>query len=311
MRKKLRMEEVVALWLKEKRNYIKTSTYAYYLFAAENYIILQLGKKSITQITEKEIQNAVLYWQNQGGKKRGPMQKSTVQNLVMIIKQILKFAVKEGYIEDCSLKIRFLPPSHGRKQKVFSKKEQADIIHAILSEPSYKSFGILLCLNSGLRIGELCALRWEDFDFSNGIIHITKTLQRIYEQNSIPKTKIIISSPKTFTSIREIPLSYKMLEILDKLGNRSNKGYVLTNTQNYMEPRAFRRFYMQFLEKHQIVPLNFHCLRHTFATRCIENGGDYKSVSEILGHTTINTTLNMYVHPEIEEKRKCVDLIQW
>jgi len=161
-----------------------------------------------------------------------------------------------------------------------------------------------------LRIGELCALRWEDFDFKNGVIHISKTLQRVYDPNSTPKTKIVISSPKTLTSNRDIPLSLKMTEFISKL-EINKMGYVLTNEDKYMEPRTFRKFYTHFLERHGIVTLNVHCLRHTFATRCIENGGDYKSVSEILGHTTINTTLNMYVHPQLEEKRKCVELIQW
>lgn len=310
MKKNVLFERIIREWLAEKQNFIKYSTYTYYLFEAENYIIPRLGKLTTAEITEKNIQNTILYWQREGGKDHTPLKRSTVQNLVTIIKQCLRFAVKEGYMQECALDLHFIPAHYNRKKQVFSQGEQAAIVKAVLDESSYRTLGILLCLNSGLRIGELCALRWEDFDFHNGIIHITKTLQRVYDPASTPKTKIVISSPKTTTSNREIPLSAKMMEVISKL-KIARDGYVLTNCRHYMEPRTFRKFYKSFLEKHEIMPLNFHCLRHTFATRCIENGGDYKSVSEILGHTTINTTLNMYVHPHLEEKRRCVDLIQW
>lgn len=311
MRENESLEHVILLWLNEKKNYIKSSTYTYYLFEVENYIIPQLGALQMSDLNEKVIQNAVLYWQKQGGKEQTPLKKSTVQNLAMLIKQFLRYAIREGYMEEHPINIRFIPANQGKKKKVFSTQEQLAIINAIREEPSYRTFGILLCLNSGLRIGELCALRWEDFDLDNGIIHINKTLQRIYDYNGTPKTRIIISTPKTSTSIREIPLSSKMMDVIKTMHEKNAGGYVLTNSSVYMEPRSFRKFYMDFLERHKIMPLNFHCLRHTFATRCIENGSDYKSVSEILGHTTINTTLNMYVHPQLEEKRKCVELLQW
>ena len=311
MKKNELLENEILTWLNEKKNYIKTSTYTYYLFEIENYIIPQLGSLKMRELNEKIIQDAVLYWQKQGGKNQLPLKKSTVQNLVMLIKQFLKYAIKKGYIEDRPIIVHFLPVNQCKKKKVFSLQEQIEIINAVREEPSYKTFGILLCLNSGLRIGELCALRWEDFDFDSGIIHISRTLQRIYDYNGKPKTRIVITTPKTSTSVREIPLSSRMMDVINELHDKMTEGYVLTNSSAYMEPRSFRKFYMNFLERHKIVPLNFHCLRHTFATRCIENGSDYKSVSEILGHTTINTTLNMYVHPQIEEKRKCVELLQW
>lgn len=310
MRDKKLFEDIVREWLEEKKDFIKYSTYAYYLFEAENYIIPCLGKKQTEEITEKEIQSAVLYWQREGRKDHKPLKKGTVQNLVMITKQCIRFAVKEGYIQERTMDIHFLVTNHNRKKKVFSRSEQADIVQAVLSEPSYRTLGILLCLNSGLRIGEICALQWADFDYDNGIIHITKTLQRIYDPSGSPKTRVVISSPKTITSNRDIPLSAKMMKLISGL-EINQDGYMLTNGQHYMEPRTFRKFYMDFLEKNGIEALNFHCLRHTFATQCIENGGDYKSISEILGHSTINTTLNMYVHPQLEEKRRCVDLIQW
>ena len=153
-------------------------------------------------------------------------------------------------------------------------------------------------------------MQWTGIDFKNRVIHITKTMQRIYNKRSNPKTKIIIFTPKTRTSVREIPLSGNTMNLIKQLPFLNVQGYILTNSNKYMEPRAIRKYYNNFLLKLLIQPINFHCLRHTFATRCIENGANYKTVSELLGHSSINTTLNLYVPPPISEKRKCVELIQ-
>lgn len=304
-------KELLQMWLNSKKEYIKESTYAYYNFEVQNYIMPMLGNKIVQDITEEYIQRVVLYWQKEGMENGHPLKKSTVQNLVMLIKQVFRYAAKRKLIENSMLEIHFMPQAEGKRVQVFSQAEQNRLIQAILEEFSYKTFGILLCINSGLRIGELCALKWSDIDFQGRVIHIDKTLQRIYVQDALPRTKIIITTPKTATSIRDVPLSNKVYEIIGRFQDINREGYVLSNEEQYIEPRTFRKFYSDFLERHEIDMHHFHCLRHTFATRCIENGADYKSVSEILGHTTINTTLNMYVHPQMEEKRKCVDLLQW
>lgn len=305
-------EEITILWLKEKRNYIKESTYALYNFECKHYLFPMLGNYLLDQVTEELIQNTVWKWQKIGMKNGNPLKQNTVQNLVVLLKQILKYASKKGHIKEFVLDIHFVSPQNPQKKdNVFDYNEQEVLINAILLELSYKSFGILLCICTGIRIGELCALKWSDIDFSNGIIHITKTLQRVYYKNESPHTQVIIGPPKTLSSIRDIPMNEKIYKILNKLPSIKVNGYILTNSENYMEPRVFRKFYDDFLKKHQIKHLRFHCLRHTFATRCIENGADYKVVSELLGHTSINTTINMYVHPRMEEKRKCVEMLQW
>lgn len=305
-------KEVMESWLADKRNYIKESTYAHYSFEVNNYLVPILGEINIEEITEEKIQQSVLKWQTIGMSNGQPLKKSTVQNLVMVIKQSLGYAAKKGYIKDLKLEIHFLSQAQNvRKQKVFSESEQNILVTALLSDISYKSFGILLCMNSGLRIGEVCALKWGDFDMDNHVLHITKTIQRIYMKNAVPKTHIAITEPKTMSSIRDIPLSDKLCKIIEQLDITAADNYILTNGTQFMEPRTFRKYFKGFLEKHGISHFNFHCLRHTFATRCIENGADYKCVSEILGHTTINTTLNMYVHPRMADKRKCIDSIEW
>lgn len=303
-------KDVMRKWISSKKKYIKESTYTYYLYEIETYIIPALGEYKISEINEIIIQETVLNWQQYGGKRKQSLRKSTVQNLVTLIKQMLKYAVKEGIWEEHPLEIHFIPAQANYKKNVFTLEEQRLIIDSIYETPNFWKFGIFLCLNSGLRIGELCALQWTDIDFQNRIVHINKTMQRVYNKQSEPKTKILISTPKTRTSMREIPLSKNTMRLIGQLPSLDVSGYILTNSSKHMEPRTIRKHYNDFLKKLGIQPINFHCLRHTFATRCIENGADYKTVSELLGHSSINITLNLYVHPGISEKRKCVELIQ-
>lgn len=305
------LQEVLDMWLDEKRMYVKQSTYAYYRYEIEHYISPLLGQLTLEELTEDKIQDTVLLLQKCGINSGHPLNKSTVQNLVVLLKQVIKYAIRKKFIQDFTMEIRFAIQDPINNQKVFNKAEQAQMIQALLANLTYKNFGILLCLNTGLRIGELCALKWKDIDLNRKIIHVTKTLQRIYVPNKQGKTDIIIASPKTSTSVRDIPVGERILSVIKKLPYDNKENYILTNSYSYVEPRIFRQYYKTFLRKNNIPELKFHCLRHTFATRLIENGADYKSVSEILGHSTIHTTLNMYVHPLMEEKRKCVELIEW
>jgi len=304
-------KDVLEMWLAEKERYVKVSTFAYYNFEVNNYIIPLLGEYDVTQMTEEVIQEAVLTWQLKGMENGRVLCKSTVQNLVMLIKQVLRFASRKDLMTDRIVEIQYKPQYQPKHEKVFSTEEQKKLIQLALEEHSYKSFGILLCLNSGLRIGEICALKWGDIDIKNQVLSVTKTLQRIYQKDIAPKTRIIIDAPKTYSSIRNIPLSDKVCKLMYTFPERKKDYYILTNTEHYLEPRTLRKYYAAFLKRADVREINFHCLRHTFATQCIKNGADYKTVSEILGHNTINTTLNMYVHPQMEEKRKCVDLIEW
>lgn len=162
-----------------------------------------------------------------------------------------------------------------------------------------------MCLFTGLRVGEICALRWEDISFSDHTIHVHQTLQRIQNRaNSKQKTKIVITAPKSACSIRTIPVPNDLIVILASY-KTSSKGYILTNCeQTPLEPRTMQNHFKRALQKSGIAPANYHSLRHTFATRCIELGFDVKSLSEILGHASVNITMNRYVHPTMELKQE-------
>lgn len=304
----MKFENLALEWFEGKRKYLKESTAACYLFELQNYVLPDLGDLEAELIDEEIVQKIVCKWQIEGNGYSKKIKKSTISNYVILIKQILRYGVKKNLVKTCELEIFYLPEENESKNKTFTNEEQDLIIDAVISDLSFKSFGILLSLYTGIRIGELCALHWNDIDTNENVINIRNTLQRIYDHTVQPRTRIITGTPKTLKSIRKIPLSQKLQDILEHLPEINTEGYLLTNSDTFMEPRTFSRFYRNFLNKHNINYLNFHCLRHSFATRLIQRGADYKCVSELLGHASINTTLNMYVHPDLIQKRKCIDL---
>ena len=174
---------------------------------------------------------------------------------------------------------------------------------------TFRNLGVYICLSTGIRIGEICALTWNDIDTENGIIYVRKTIQRIYIiENGKRHTELLLDTPKTKNSIREIPMTKDLLKILKPLKKIVNNNFfVLTNDAKATEPRTYRNYYKKMLESLNIPELKFHGLRHSFATRCIESNCDYKTVSVILGHSNISTTLNLYVHPNLEQKKKCIE----
>lgn len=151
------LQEVLDMWLDEKRMYVKQSTYAYYRYEIEHYISPLLGQLTLEELTEDKIQDTVLLLQKCGINSGHPLNKSTVQNLVVLLKQVIKYAIRKKFIQDFTMEIRFAIQDPINNQKVFNKAEQAQMIQALLANLTYKNFGILLCLNTGLRIGELCA----------------------------------------------------------------------------------------------------------------------------------------------------------
>lgn len=302
--KMITFKELCTDWLDRRKKHIKESTYSIYLSHLDNHIIPCLGEMGCSSLTEQDVEDTIIKWSENLSRK-------TVNDIVMILKSCIKYGKKCGYINFDDVEIMHYPKTQAKRIKSYSADEQRLIINGVLSDLNSRSAGILITLYTGIRIGELCALKWSDIDLENGTINISKTLQRVYlkDNDGIGYTKITISAPKTFSSIREIPISSDLINIIKKMYNKSDNTYVLTSDNKYMEPRTYRSYYNKFIKGLNINCLNFHSLRHTFATDCIEMGADYKTVSELLGHSTINMTLNLYVHPSMEQKRRCVEMI--
>lgn len=307
----MKFEQWAAIWLENKRNYVKESTYANYLVAMYNHIIPAFQGIEIGEISNRMLQERIIFWSKNGKLNgSGGLAVKTVKDMIVILKMCLK-DYEECYELEVRNRTMKYPPSREKSGiKVWSGEQQKQVMRLIRRYLDCETLGYAISLCTGMRIGELCALKWEDIDLANRLIHINKTLQRIYLKTAVGKgvTKIVITTPKSEKSVRNVPISNALLELLEQMGKQRGK-YVLTGTTSYIEPRAYREHYQKFVEQHGIQPIKFHALRHTFATRCIENGADYKIVSELLGHSSVNLTLNLYVHPNLEDKRRCVELL--
>lgn len=189
--------------------------------------------------------------------------------------------------------------------RVLSRIEQKQLSEYLVKNLSCSNLGIMVCLYTGIRIGEVCALKWKDISFDEQILYIHKTMQRIQKQDDgAEKTKIIITEPKRTCSIRIIPLPDELFKLLKENRNSDDTFLLTGHHKYYIEPRTMQNRFKTVVKNCNIEEANFHALRHTFATRCVELGFDIKSLSEILGHASVNITLNRYVHPSMKLKQR-------
>ena len=192
--------------------------------------------------------------------------------------------------------------------QVLSKKDERKLLSYLQENFSFENLGILICLQTGMRIGEICGLMWKDISLDCNEISVNRTIERIYLNEKEKKTELIVSEPKTIHSKRSIPLTSSLLKIRKPLKKIVNDSfYLLTNSSKPLEPRVYRNHFKKLLNDLGINPIKFHGLRHTFATRCIECNSNYKAVSSILGHSNISITLDLYVHPSNDEKKRCIE----
>lgn len=296
---------VIALdWFESIKSRTKESTRNKYHNILEDYILPVYGNKTLDTITYEFIESHCNYLLISGGKKGLGLSAKTVTDVLSVIRNVLKFAVRKGMYVPCdgsTIQVKCT----SKQMRILSKTEQEQLCKYILAKPEPCNIGILVCLFTGLRVGEICALRWEDISFSDQTIHIHHTLQRIQNQSDNgSKTKIVVTAPKSSCSIRTIPIPDELSDVL-AAHKKSSVGYMLTNDEDkYVEPRTMQNKFKKVLKMSGIESTNFHAIRHTFATRCIELGFDVKSLSEILGHANVNITMNRYVHPTFELKKE-------
>lgn len=297
----IKLSQIIDLWKKDKKQYVKKSTYSAYVLLVKNHLLPYFGDKY--KVEESDVQKFVFEKLEQG------LSQKTIMDILIVLKMILKFGVKHRYLSCREIEIKFPTQRENEGLEVLSRSNQRKIMDYIEKNFTFKNLGIYICLSTGLRIGELCALTWDDIDEDNGVILVRKTIQRIYVIDDVKKrTELIIDTPKTKNSIRDIPMTSNLIKIIKPIKKIvNNEYYVLTNDIKPTEPRTYRNYYKRFMKKFDIPDLKFHGLRHSFATRCIEGKCDYKTVSVILGHSNISTTLNLYVHPNLEQKKKCIN----
>lgn len=297
--------QVARLWKEDRRKYVKAASYAVYLQLCNNYILPVFGDES-DPLDEERIQKFADDLLSRGFALK------TVKDTMLVLKMIIRYGEKLKAWPHVEYTVQYPTSLEVRRRvETLSVQQQRKLVAYLRENLSFRNIGLLICLQSGLRIGEVCGLQWQDLDLSDGVIRVRKTVQRIYIADGGSKEYFLsIDTPKTAAAVRDIPLSAElkaMLKALKRLVPAGN--YVLSNAAKPLEPSALRAYYYKVLDELGIPRIRFHALRHSFATRCIEGRCDYKAVSAILGHSSISTTLDLYVHPGFKEKKHVVDQV--
>ncbi len=288
------VDDAMNEWLAESKNQIKISSFQKYRSTVQNHISKQIGTIRLDNLTALTVAQFTDYLLTEE-----KLSRETVNNILIILGMGLEFAKTHYNVAVPDIHLFKIQKS---KTRVLTEYEQQILLRFLLSQEDMFSFGTLLALYTGLRVGEICALKWEDF--CGNTIHINKTMQRL--KNTSGKTEVMILPPKTTSSDRIIPIPAVLQPIIEK--NRKESGYVLTQKSGrFIEPRLLQNRFEKYMETCGLNGVHFHTLRHTFATRCIETGMDAKTLSELLGHSDVKTTLNRYVHSSPELKQKGVD----
>ena len=294
------VREIATAWKEYKRPYVKQSTMAAYVLILENHVLPYFGDGD--SLHEQAVQAFVLQKLERG------LSVKTIKDILIVLKRVMKFGVKNEWMTYYEWDIKYPTTSTSKELEVLSVANHRKILNYIQSHFTFTGLGIYISLSTGLRIGEICALKWSDINVADGTITVSRTIERIYIIEGEKKhTELIINTPKTKNSCRKIPMSKELLAMIKPLKKVVNEDfYVLTNDERPTEPRTYRNYYNGLMVKLDIPKLKYHGLRHSFATRCIEAGCDYKTVSVLLGHSNISTTLNLYVHPNMEQKKRCI-----
>lgn len=295
----------IVQWLEFNKIRLKPSTHAKYDYSINNYLlpffrnikIRNLDNKIIDLFTTKLLEE---------GKMGNPLSPKTVKDILVLLKSIINFIEKENNI---NLNIKIIYPKNHRKENLVLTKEQfINLNQVLLKDIDSCKFGVLLAMATGLRIGELCALKWKNICLSDNYIYVEKTMQRIKNMNSsFPKTIVIEESPKSPTSNRKIPIPENLISLFYEFKKNDNCYLLTGRIDKFIEPRLLERKFSKYIKYAGIEKANFHMLRHTFATMCIEEGFEIKSLSEILGHSASQITLDRYVHSSFSLKKNWIN----
>lgn len=282
-------------WFAELCGRRKISTYIKYDTVYRIHLAGIIGSCQLSGDRTQELQEKIF---DHISKEK--LSESLQKSVICIANQILAFANRHYLTSIPPLKC---PPAKAKKKPVgtFSRAEQATLLDCIYGQMDKSRAAVLLCMYAGLRLGELCALQWTDIDFSGNTLTVNRTVQRIAEPGHMTKTILLETNPKSESSRRTIPLTAELLGILSQA--KGEQPYVFGG-EKPLDPRTMQYRFRNILKEAGIEGRNFHTLRHTFATNCVENGMDVKALSELLGHSDVKITLNRYVHPTMDSKRK-------
>lgn len=304
----LTIEKLMSCWLESKRNMIKASSYNKYKNIIDNHVVPNIGGIKVDAVNSEVLNSYISYEMSCGNllTHKG-LSISTTHDICFVIKSAMKYG--ENIFQYQSKCFSICMPSSSQKSiSVMTKAEQQTLERFLLENIDERKLGGLICLHTGLRLGEICALKWKNVFMESHVIKVVSTLQRIQNPTGeTSKTYISEAIPKSGSSTRTIPISSSLHALLGNFVSVSSECYVLSGTTNCVEPRSLEYTFRRYLKLCQLPDIKFHALRHTFATRCIEQNFDVKSLSEILGHSSTKITLDRYVHPTLAQKQIQMD----
>ncbi len=297
------VEEAFIEWMKNNKYRIKESTYANYHMKYEKHIANEFGKLNLQDLSSEELTKFI------ERKKESGLSVRYISDILVLIKGLYKFASKVYGIHN-PIAFFQLPKKKKTEINILNDSQQQLLQRYIQENESLTTMGIALSMTTGIRIGELCALKWADIDLKKRILTVKGTLQRIQCNTSNAKTKLILSEPKSESSQRQIPIPDCMMNFLSKFKGEDSD-YILSGTNRYIEPRTMQYRFASILKNAKLPSVPFHTLRHMFASNCIKWGFDVKTLSELLGHNSVEITLNLYVHSSFERKRSYMKRVKF
>lgn len=282
---------------------VKPSSYQTYVNLINRYLIPPLGKEKVSSISPTMINDWIEKMADFG------LSHSTIKGAYRLLSAAMRYALDEGLIrKNPCRKIRVQCPEQ-KEQRVLTRAEQERIRNASAA----CDLPMLLSLYTGMRLGEVCALKWSDVDWEQKTITIRRTVQRIVRSRNCEtreKTMLMIGAPKSVRSHRVIPVpDFVLMQMKELMEKEAFSSYIFSASDKAAEPRTIQRRVGRFMKKLGITGVHFHTLRHSFATRLLELGVDIKTVSVLLGHGSVRTTLDFYAHSLIEQQRNAMELL--
>lgn len=285
-------------WLVIQQKKVKESTYVNYYRIIENHL-----KPGLGNILPSDMSELIVHQFTHQLMTVKMLSAKTVKDILVLLRSILNFTARQVGVTFSDIQIEY-PKNDPGEIRVLSREEQTRFVSFLLTDMDECRFGVYLALMTGMRIGEICALRWEDISLADRMISVRSTMQRIKNLDGTSKTKVVIGSPKSAKSMRTIPLTDTVAALCTQICPDNHTAYLLTGTNDYMEPRRLQYQMAKYAAACNLEGVHFHTLRHSFATRCVEVGFEIKCLSEILGHASTSVTLERYVHSSLELKRK-------
>lgn len=296
-------QNLLTEWLEVyQREHIKARTYSRYHGLLTMHIIPMIGEKKIAEVSRRDIQEFLTSQKKNGNIRNGEkLSAASINMMLSVLNLAFEYACDMEYIEEnpC-VRVRRMK-TEAKKIEAFTVEEQRTIETEIAMLDDRRLHGVLLCLYTGLRIGELLGLTWNDVDFERGVIKVTKTVYRA--KNKSGEWQLCIDTPKTKASDRVIPLPEYITNMLRQDYEIAKTPYIVENKKGErMSIRSYQYIFEKLTERAGVRKLNFHALRHTFATRAIECGMDIKTIADIMGHQNVSITLNRYAHCMLDHK---------